>query len=278
MLWRYLITMAIQLCWINLGVSELTIPIPWVGDGPDYFQGYGANALGSHGDATSYAINCLATETTCEPFSPDLTVIAGPSTYDMIGSGFAFDIKSGCTFTGDPTPTLATCVQTISYHNTPLVTTSSITVTGTGNPSTGIYPAMLRMTDTGKPTTTNQPATTDQPTATETWSLPSIQDTASTEPLTAARTRTHISTATGIQIPPRPGNSTSYSNGTETVTVTLIVTEAPIAVTCKCDCECPTRSQADEHVISSTPPNNAIGKQVALSLMGAILAVVVFCM
>ncbi|KAJ5997628.1 hypothetical protein N7522_009288 [Penicillium canescens] len=168
MLWRYLITMAIQLCWINLGVSELTITIPWVGDGPDYFQGYGANALGSHGDATSYAINCLATETTCEPFSPDLTVIAGPSTYDMIGSGFAFDIKSGCTFTGDPTPTLATCVQTILYHNTPLVTTSSITVTGTGNPSTGIYPAMLRMTDTRKPTTTNQPATTDQPTATET--------------------------------------------------------------------------------------------------------------
>jgi hypothetical protein len=198
----------------------------------------------------------------------------------MIGSGFAFDIKSGCTFTGDPTPTLATCVQTLSYHNTPLVTTSSITVTGTGNPSTGIYPAMLRMTDTGKPTTTNQPATTDQLTATGTSSLTptSIQNTPTTELLTAARTGTHIPTATGIQIPPRPGNSTSYSNGTETVTVTLIVTEAPTAVTCKCDCDYATRSQADNSVISSTPRNNAIGKQVAMSLMGAILAVVVFCM
>jgi hypothetical protein len=198
----------------------------------------------------------------------------------MIGSGFAFDIKSDCTFTGDPTPTLATCVQTLSYHNTPLVTTSSITIIGTGNPSTGIYPAMLRMTDTEKPTTTNQPATTDHPTATETSSLThtSIENTAMTELLTAARTGTHISTATGIQVPPRPGNSTSYSNGTETVTVTLVVTEAPTAVTCKCDCEYPTRSQADERVISSTPPNNAIGKQVAMSLMGAILAVIVFCM
>jgi hypothetical protein len=210
----------------------------------------------------------------------------------MIGSGFAFDIKSDCTFIGDPTPTLATCVQTLSYHNTPLVTTSSITVTGSNNPSTGIYPAMLRMTDTGKPTTTDQPATTDQPTtteesittekpnATETSSLAptSKRNTTATEPLTAARTGTHIPTATGIQIPPRPGNSTSYSNGTETVTVTLIVTEAPTAVTCKCDCEYPTGSQADEGVIPSTAPNNAIGKQVAMSLMGAILAIIVFCM
>jgi hypothetical protein len=63
MFWRYLITIAIQLCWITFGASELTIvrllprttasianhrqTIPWVGDGPDYFQGYGAKVLGS---------------------------------------------------------------------------------------------------------------------------------------------------------------------------------------------------------------------------------------
>lgn len=55
--------MAIQLCWVTVGLSEPTIvrllpqtttsianrrqTIPWVGDGPDYFQGYGAKVLGS---------------------------------------------------------------------------------------------------------------------------------------------------------------------------------------------------------------------------------------
>ncbi|KAJ5312348.1 hypothetical protein N7508_003178, partial [Penicillium antarcticum] len=262
--------------------------IPWVGDGPDYVQGYGAEVLDSHGDVTSYAISCLATKTACQPFSPDLTVIAGPGTYDMIGTGVAFDIKSDCTFIGEPTRTLATCVQTISYHSTPRVITSSITVTGTQNLMTGIYAAMLRMTETGKPTTTEQSTTTEElattelpaSTATSSLATTTTESSTMTEPSTAARNETQASEVTGIQIPPRPGNSTSYSNSTETVTVTMIVTETPAAFTSKCDCEYPTHAQTDETVLSRIKPNvgNTItAKRAAMMLMGAILVVIVFC-
>ncbi|KAJ5747296.1 uncharacterized protein N7511_008992 [Penicillium nucicola] len=281
MLWIYLIAALIQLCWVTLGLSESTVTIPWVGDGPDYFQGYGAKVLGSHGDTTSYAINCLAAETTCQSFSPDLTVVAGPLTYEVIGSGAAFDIKSDCTFIGDPSPTLATCVQTISYHKTPVVTTSSITVTGTMNQMTGIYPAMLCMTETGDSTTTNQPAKTEVPVSTKPPVSTTTSSLATTSTVngqsTVAETEAQISTATETQILRRPGNSTIYSNGTETVTVSVFVTERPAAVTCKCDCEYP---QVNQTVISKVNPNggnNITAKKIGLTLLGAILTIVAFC-
>jgi hypothetical protein len=210
-----------------------------------------------------------------------------------MGTGVAFDIKSECTFIGDPTPTLATCVQTLSYHNTPLVTTSSITVTGTDNPSTGIYPAFLRMTKTEKPTITDElttadqyaetkgPLTTEESTVSETSNLgpTSPEKFTMTDSSTAIWTGTTIPIATGVQIPPRPGNSTSYLKGTKTVT--LIVTETPPTITCKCNCEYPTHSQYDGRVVSSTTPNKGntiIGKQIAVSLVGAIFAIILFCM
>ncbi|KAJ5356387.1 hypothetical protein N7517_010996 [Penicillium concentricum] len=176
----YLFALVIQLCWIALGLAHedatiVCLPptknhyateesnksqtIPWVTDAPDYFQGYGGKAIGAKDATTTYGINCLSDKPDCHRFNPDLTVIYGPNTYDMVASGYKFDFTSGCTLMGSPTPTGASCTETKSSHQSNVVNSATVLVPATGADSTlGIFPATLIVTDTGDfpPTSTTE--------------------------------------------------------------------------------------------------------------------------
>ncbi|KOS41240.1 hypothetical protein ACN38_g7874 [Penicillium nordicum] len=236
MLFRYLLALVIQLCWVALGFAhaDATITIPWVTDAPDYFYGYGGKAIGAKDATTTYGINCLSDQTACHRFTPDLTVIYGPSTYNMIANGYKFDFTSGCTLMGSPTPTGASCTETKSLHETSTVTSATLLVPATGDDSTlGIFPATLIVTDTG-----DFPAPA---TATETEasgdSHVSINETSSNAPATATATITGLGSAsvgspnstamtTGVLTYFGNGTSPADKNGT-TVTVTVFASSIP---------------------------------------------------
>ncbi|KAI2732349.1 hypothetical protein CBS147332_1488 [Penicillium roqueforti] len=245
MLFRYLLALVIQLCWVALGLAnqDATITIPWITDAPDYFQGYGGKAIGAKDGTTTYGINCLSDQTACHRFTPDLTVIYGPSTYDMIANGYRFDFTSGCTLMGSPTPTSASCTETKSLHETNSITSATVVVPATGDDSTlGIFPATLIVTDTGDfpvpstATETKPSANSHVSTSDASLTAPSTATaTATTDPLSLASVGILNSTAMTTGAPTYFGNGTSPAdrNGT-TVTVTVLASSIP----CHCECDC----------------------------------------
>ncbi|KGO63860.1 hypothetical protein PITC_054860 [Penicillium italicum] len=202
--------------------------IPWVTDAPDYFQGYGGKAIGAKDATTTYGINCLSDQTACHRFTPDLTVIYGPSTYDMIANGYKFDFTSGCTLMGSPTPTGASCTETKSLHETSTITSATVLVPATGDDSTlGIFPATLIVTDTGDfsastATETETSINFHVSTSDASWTMPA---TATADPITAVSVGFLNSTATITGVPTYFGNGTSRAdkNGTTTAVATVTV-------------------------------------------------------
>ncbi|KAJ6139485.1 hypothetical protein N7471_005971 [Penicillium samsonianum] len=283
MLFRYLLTLVIQLCWVALGFAQdATITIPWVTDAPDYFQGYGAKAIGVKDATTTYGINCLSDQTACHRFTPDLTVIYGPSTYDMMANGYKFDFTSGCTLTGSPTPTGASCTETKSSHETSTITSATVLVPATGDDSTlGIFPATLIVTDTG-----DFPA---HSTATETKasvnSDASTSDSSLTAPATATATANPVSSAsigflnstamiTGAPVYFGNGTSPANKNGT-TVTVTVLASSIP----CHCECDCRQNQTARATVTITVPmaiKNHGVKMAAPVALMCGIVAGAMF--
>jgi hypothetical protein len=88
--------------------------------------------------------------------------------YNLIAQGHRFDLTSGCTLIGSPSPTGATCIEVKHSHNGNSFLTATVLVPGDGPDSTlGIYPAPLPVTDTGNvpaPSAGNEiqaPSTTD---------------------------------------------------------------------------------------------------------------------
>ncbi|KGO57450.1 hypothetical protein PEX2_088490 [Penicillium expansum] len=284
MLFRYLLALVIQLCWAALGFGhqDATITIPWVTDAPDYFQGYGGKVIGAKDATTTYGINCLSDQTACHRFTPDLTVVYGPSTYDMIANGYKFDFTSGCTLMGSPTPTGASCTETKSLHETSTITSATVLVPATGDDSTlGIFPATLIVTDTGD---FSAPSTaTDLETSAN--SHVSTSGASLTTPATATATATADSIASvsvgfpnsTVMIPGVPtyfGNGTSRAdkNGT-TVTVTVLATSIP----CHCECDCRQNQTARATVtVPMVIKNHGIKIAAPVTLMGGIVAGAVF--
>ncbi|KAJ5213714.1 hypothetical protein N7449_000883 [Penicillium cf. viridicatum] len=278
MLFRYLLALVIQLCWVALGFAheDATITIPWVTDAPDYFHGYGGKAIGAKDATTTYRINCLSDQTACHKFTPDLTVIYGPNTYDMVANGYKFDFTSGCTLMGSPTPTSAFCTETKSSHETSTVTSATVLVPATGDDSTlGIFPATLIVTDTGDfptpSTATETKASDDSHVSTSDMSLIAP---ATTTALGSASVGFLNSTAMTTGVPTYFGNGTSPAdkNGT-TVTVTVLASSIP----CHCKCDC---GQNQTHIATVTVPmaikNHGVKKVAPVVLMCGIVSSAMF--
>ncbi|KAJ5969284.1 hypothetical protein N7501_005532 [Penicillium viridicatum] len=282
MLFRYLLALIIQLSWVALGFAheDATITIPWVTDAPDYFHGYGGKAIGANDATTTYGINCLSDQTDCHRFTPDLTVIYGPSTYDMVANGYKFDFTSGCTLMGSPTATGASCTETKSLHETSTVTSATVLVPATGDDSTlGIFPATLIVTDTGDfpaPSPATETKASDDPHV-------STSDASLIAPATATATNTALgsasvgflnSTAMITGVPTYFGNGTSPAdkNGT-TVTVTVLASSIP----CHCQCDC---GQNQTAIATVTVPmaiqNYGVKKVAPVALMCGIVASAMF--
>ncbi|KXG47544.1 uncharacterized protein PGRI_014140 [Penicillium griseofulvum] len=249
--------------------------IPWVTDAPDYFQGYGAKAIGAKDATTTYGINCLSDRTACHRFTPDLTVIYGPSTYDMVANGYKFDFTSGCTLMGSPAPTRASCTETKSSHENSAIDSATVLVPATGADSTlGVFPATLIVTDTG-----DFPA----PTATETTASANSDVSTGDAILTTAPL-----TPTGNQVLPTPppssgllnstaittGVPTYFGNGTSpannhgaTVTVTVLASSIP----CHCECDCRQNQTARATVtVPLETKNDAVKTAAPVALCGVI--------
>ncbi|KAJ5529214.1 hypothetical protein N7527_002607 [Penicillium freii] len=269
-----------ELCLRPVGPKHKTIP--WVTDAPDYFHGYGGKAIGAKDATTTYGINCLSDQTDCHRFTPDLTVIYGPSTYDMVANGYKFDFTSGCTLMGSPTPTGASCTETKSLHETSTITSATVLVPATGDDSTlGIFPATLIVTDTGDfpaPSAATETKASDD-------SHVSTSDASLIAPATATATSTVLgsvsvgflnSTTMITGVPTYFGNGTSPAdkNGT-TVTVTVLASSIP----CHCKCDCGQNHTAIATVTVPTAIKNYGVKKVApVALMCGIVASAMFWM
>ncbi|KAJ5558636.1 hypothetical protein N7535_008853 [Penicillium sp. DV-2018c] len=274
---------ALQLYWIALGVAseDVTVTIPWVTDAPDYFKGYGAKVIGVKDGTTAYAVNCLPDQPSCNRFNPDLTVAYGPSTYEMFASGYNFDFTSGCTLTGSPTPAIASCTETKSFHKKAVVETATVLVPATGTDSSlGIFPATLIVTDSGDfaPTST---ATPTQPIQSDS-STTKATITATDRPIipTADATAGHLSaagTTTDVPVDPSNGPSTTDNDG-RTVTVTVLA--SPLACRCECDCSGNSNSKGTvthlSAAMNSTKKNHAVRIPAPMALVAALVAAVLW--
>ncbi|CAG8904107.1 unnamed protein product [Penicillium egyptiacum] len=279
MLFRYLLALVIQLCWVDLGLAQdATITIPWVTDAPDYFHGYGGKVIGAKDATTTYGINCLSDQRACHRFTPDLTVIYGPSTYDMIANGYKFDFTSGCTLMGSPTPTGASCTETKSLHEASTTTSATVLVPATGDDSTlGIFPATLIVTDTGDfpapSTATEDRPLTDSHVSTTDSSL-TAPATATTDPISVASVGFLNSTAMITGGPTYFGNGTSQGskNGT-TVTVTVLASSIP----CHCECDCGQHQTAKATVtVPMAMKNHGVNTAAPVALIYGIVAGAMF--
>ncbi|KAJ5120519.1 uncharacterized protein N7515_009907 [Penicillium bovifimosum] len=277
MLFNFPLTFALQLSWIALGVAnqDLTVTIPWVTDAPDYFKGYGAKVIGLKDGATVYGINCLPDQSSCNRFNPDLTVAYGPSTYEMFASGYNFDFTSGCTLTGSPTPTEASCTETKSFHKKAVVDTATVVVPATGTDSSlGIFPATLIVTDTGdlpatSTATRTQPAQSDSSTTKATI-------TATGHPIipTANATVGYLNatgTTTGAPVIWQNDTSSTDNNG-PTVTVTVLASPLP----CRCECDCRGTVTPLSAAMNSTKKESHAVKIVAPMALATALVAAVF--
>ncbi|KAJ5200136.1 hypothetical protein N7491_009063 [Penicillium cf. griseofulvum] len=276
MLFSYLLALVIQLCWVALGFAQqdATITIPWVTDAPDYFQGYGAKAIGAKDATTTYGINCLSDKTACHRFTPDLTVIYGPSTYNMVANGYKFDFTSGCTLMGSPAPTSASCTETKSSHANSAIGSATVLVPATGADSTlGIFPATLIVTETGDFPTSS---TATEPKASANSDV-STSDAALTGPVTATGNQVlstpapspgfQNSTAMTTGSPTYFGNETSPANKNgATVTVTVLASTIP----CHCECDCRQNQTAPTVTVPLATKNHAIKTAAPVALCGVI--------
>ncbi|OQE44351.1 hypothetical protein PENCOP_c002G06188 [Penicillium coprophilum] len=283
MLFGYLLALVIQLYWVSLGLAyeDATITIPWVTDAPDYFHGYGGEVIGAKDATTTYGINCLSDKPDCHRFTPDMTVIYGPNTYDMVANGYKFDFTSGCTLMGSPTPTGASCTQTQSSHQNSAIDSATVLVPATGVDSTlGIFPATLIVTDSGDfpaPTST----TKTQASANSDFST---RDGSLTAPATATADVTSAFSTDVTASGPSIGllNSTAmisgvpdyFRNGSSpagknvsTVTVTVLATSIP----CHCECDCRQNRTAPATVtVPLTMKNHAAKTGAPVALCGFI--------
>ncbi|OQE07255.1 hypothetical protein PENVUL_c014G07580 [Penicillium vulpinum] len=298
MLLRYLLALVIQLCWVTLGFAheDATITIPWVTDAPDYFQGYGGRAIGMKDATTTYGINCLSGLTTCHRFSPDLTVIYGPNTYEMIASGYKFDYTSGCTLIGSPAPTGASCTETKFIHQSSVISSATVLVPATGADSTlGIFPAPLIVTDTGNfpaPSTSTENKASDN-------SHVSTSDASLTVPATMTVDSAHPASSTGgsatatgslvvptegaflnsktmtTGVPTYFGNGTSPAHNNGTVTVTVLASTIP----CHCECDCRQNETATATItVPMAMKSYGVKTAAPMALMCGIVAGIMFWM
>ncbi|KAJ5782858.1 hypothetical protein N7457_004632 [Penicillium paradoxum] len=276
MLFRYLLALAIHLCWASLGLADQdqTITIPWVTDAPDYFQGYGGQALGATGGTTTYGINCLASHPACRRFTPDMTLIYGPSTYDMVAKGYKFDFTSGCTLIGAPTPTMATCTETKSFHQKHAVDTATVLVPATGTQSSlGIFPATLIVTDAGDFAATStvpqtEPSVNSDVSTSDGSSTPIETGTPinPTSELMVAYVNTTI-TPTDLPVPFDNRTSPDHKNGS-TVTVTVLASPIP----CRCECNCNETLPARPLDTSPKEKSHAVKMALPMALLGGLVA------
>jgi hypothetical protein len=195
--------------------------------------------------------------------------------YDMFASGYNFDFTSGCTLTGSPTPTMASCTETKSFHKKAVVDTATVLVPATGTDSSlGIFPATLIVTDTG-----DLPATS---TATRTQPVQSDSSTAeaaltATDDLiipTANATVGHPNatvTTTGAPVVLRNGTSRTDNDG-PTVTVTVLASPLP----CRCECDCKGTVTAMPTAMDSRKKENHAVKIAAPMALVVVLVTAVF--
>ncbi|CRG86546.1 Pc21g05760 [Talaromyces islandicus] len=185
---------------LSLAASGSTITIPWVGYQANYFNGYEGRVLTDDGHKTTYLVNCPPSVTSCISFDPDLTFIAGPSTYDLIlDMGFSYT-SSGCTFAGGATPTTATCSYTQSYH----FGTHSVSERDTYQvPGSGVYRSIVTATlpiETGAVTTVSTAQTTAAAMTAAGPTTPNATATPVTGPTSTAATSTNSATPTGVAV------------------------------------------------------------------------------
>ncbi|CAI7652744.1 unnamed protein product [Penicillium glandicola] len=285
MLLKYLLALVIQLCWVALAFAQdATITIPWVTDAPDYFQGYGGKVIGAKDATTTYGINCLSDRPTCHRFTPDLTVIYGPSTYDMIANGYKFDFTSGCTLMGSPTPTIASCTETKFSHESSAISSATVHVPATGADSTlGIFPATLIVTDTGDFPAPSAVAQTHVPTTDASLTAPAST---TADPVTSASSTGSLvlstmgpsigflnATAMTTGIPTYFSNGTSPAHMNGTVTVTVLASSIP----CRCECDCRQNQTVRATVtVPLTATNHGVKIATPVALMCGILVRAMF--
>ncbi|KAF4186729.1 hypothetical protein CNMCM7927_005116 [Aspergillus lentulus] len=188
----YALSLLVPLGCFKLSLAEFVLTMPWVGfvSSGNYWQDYEGRVISENGDTTTYAINCppASDKTACIRFDPDATLIAAPSSYDFIMSNYDQYTSTGCTFTGSPTPTTATCSYSQSWHIRSSTVTRDRTYVLPGTEIREIVSATLTVAGTG-PFPTGTAATATAATTTTT--------TGSTTGGTAAGTSTTSTTASG---------------------------------------------------------------------------------
>ncbi|GFF32565.1 hypothetical protein IFM46972_03591 [Aspergillus udagawae] len=160
----YALSLLVPLACFKLSLAEFVLTMPWVGFAysGNYWQDYEGRVISENGDTVTYAINCppASDETACIRFHPDATFIAAPSSYGFIMSNYWDYTSTGCTFTGSPTPTTATCSYSQSYHIRSHTVTRDGTYVLPGTEVREILSATLTVAGTGHfPTGTAATAT-----------------------------------------------------------------------------------------------------------------------
>ncbi|KAJ5496921.1 hypothetical protein N7463_008908 [Penicillium fimorum] len=234
-------------------------------------------ARGLDKDATTtYEINCLSDKPACHRFTPDLTVIYGPSTYNMVANGYKFDLTSGCTLMGSPTPTGASCTQTQSLHHNNAINSATVLVPTTGADSTlGIFPATLIVTDTGDfpaPTSTTETKFSSNSDVSTIDAILTAPSTATTDVSSASSTDgSAVAIGSLNTTAMTPGGPTYFGNGTSpapknmsTVTVTVLA-----SIPCHCECDCRQNQTARAAVtVPLAMKNHAVKRAAPVALCG----------
>ena len=213
----------------------------------------------------------------------------------MTAKGARFDLSSGCTLIGSPSPTGATCIETKHSHKDDSFLTTTVVVPATGTDSTlGIYPATLPVTDTG-----SLPVPSDA-TGTQAPVIPASttrdgRPTVIATPISVSSNDREVFTATGSLVLATSAASAGYLNATVTaasvgapatngtlhvaangtVTVTMTVLASDIACHCACDC----RSASSQAPLPTGPPvvkNHAAKTAAPVALMGGLLVGAMF--
>ncbi|GIC93632.1 uncharacterized protein Aud_010120 [Aspergillus udagawae] len=144
----YALSLLVPLGCFKLSLAEFVLTMPWVGfaGSSNYWQDYEGRVIGENGDTTT--------------LDPDATLIAAPSSYDLIMSNNFHYTSTGCTFTGSPTPTTATCSYSQSWHIRSSTVTRDRTFVLPGTEIREIVSATLTVAGTGPfPTGTAATAT-----------------------------------------------------------------------------------------------------------------------
>lgn len=195
----------------------------------------------------------------------------------MVAKGHNFDFTSYCTLIGSPTPTIATCTETKSWHQKKAINTATVIAPATGAPL-GIFPATLIVTDTGdlqETATATQPQPQPQPSASSDTLIAnsSLTVTSRPIPLTSNITVGYLnSTVTS------DGDLVHFSNAilsanksSATVIVTVLASPAPY----RCECNC-TETLFTGSWNTATPAmkNHAVKMAAPLAVVGGLAAVV----